>query len=88
MKNKKFYIISALLFYFLSFNAYSVEQFNFDVTEIQIIENGNKFIGLKRGKIKTNDGIIIDADNFEYDKTLNILKANGDVKITDNINIK
>ncbi len=86
MKNKKFYIISALLFYFLSFNAYSVEQFNFDVTEIQIIENGNKFIGLKRGKIKTNDGIIIDADNFEYDKTLNILKANGDVKITDNIN--
>ena len=27
------------------------KQFNFDVTEIEILENGNKFIGKKRGKI-------------------------------------
>ena len=27
--------------------AYTTEQFNFDVTEVQILENGNKFVGLK-----------------------------------------
>ena len=86
MINKKFYIICALILNLISFNAYSIEQFNFDVTEIQITENGNKFIGLNRGKIKTDDGIIIDANQFEYDKTLNILNANGDVRITDNVN--
>ena len=86
MKNKKFYIIFILIINLIFFNAYSIEQFNFDVTEIQITENGNKFIGLKRGKIKTDDGIIIDANQFEYDKTLNILNANGDVRITDNVN--
>ena len=41
------------------------EQFNFDVSEIEILDNGNKVIGSKRGKITTNDGVIISADKFE-----------------------
>ncbi len=27
----------------------AIEQFNFDITEIEITDNGNKFIGKKRG---------------------------------------
>ena len=62
------------------------EQFSFDVSEIEILENGNKIIGSKRGEISTNDGIIIEADNFTYKKNENILNANGKVIIKDTIN--
>ncbi len=82
----KLTIFSILFFYLFSLNSFSYEEFNFDVTEVQILENGNKFIGTKRGQIKTNEGIIIDADNFEYYKNLNILNASGNVKINDTIN--
>ena len=78
---KIFYI---LFFYLIFFNAHSNEQFNFDVTEIEILDNGNKFIGSKRGVITTNDGITINADEFEYDKKQNILSAEGNVKIQNN----
>ena len=44
------------------------EQFNFDVTEIEILEKGNKVKGLNRGRVTTNDGIILDADTFVYEK--------------------
>ena len=33
-----------------------------------ISENGNKVYGYKKGTIKTDNGIIITADEFEYDK--------------------
>ena len=62
------------------------EQFNFSITEIEIFEKGNKFRGLKRGTITTDNGISLDADRFEYDKNLNILKAFGNVIINDEIN--
>ena len=86
MKNKLFKIFIIIFFNSIFFNVYSAEVFTFDVTEIQILENGNKFIGIKRGTIKSNDGILIKADKFEYNKQLNILNANGNVEITDNIN--
>ena len=85
MKNNMIRIILILFFLFCS-NANSSEQFNFDITEVQILENGNKFIGTKRGKITTDDDVIIDANKFEYDKNLNILNASGNVKISDNLN--
>ena len=64
----------------------SNEQFNFDVTEVEILENGNKIVGKRRGKILTNDGIEINADKFEYYKESNILNASGNVLIIDSIN--
>ncbi len=85
MKNKMLRIILILFFVFYS-NAYSSEQFNFDITEVEILENGNKFVGTKRGKITTDDDVIIDANKFEYDKNLNILNASGNVKISDKLN--
>ena len=85
MKNNMLKISLILFFLLFSFGANSVEQFNFDVTEIEIIDNGNKFLGKKRGKITTNEGLVIEADEFEYNKKLNILNATGNIIINDNI---
>ena len=81
MLNKIYKLLLILLISIISSNVHSSEQFTFDITEIEISENGQKFIGKKRGKINTNNNIIIKANEFEYDKKLNILKANGNVEI-------
>ena len=87
MKNKIINILSGILFLLLiSINVYASEQFNFDVTEVEILENGNKFVGKKRGTISTDNGIIIKANEFIYEKKINVLNAYGDVKIFDKIN--
>ena len=76
------------LFLFISlfrFESYAQDQFNFDITEVEILEEGNIFKGYKRGKITTNNGISINADKFDYNKKLNILNSYGDVLFYDNI---
>ncbi len=67
----------------INFNAFSQEQFNFDITEIQILEEGNLFVGDKKGTITTDNNIIINSNRFEYDKKLNILKTFGQSKLND-----
>ena len=74
-----FLIVSKLFF----FSANSAEQFNFDITEIEILQNGDVIKGIKKGTVSTNDGIIITADTFIYKKLLNILSAEGNVTIKD-----
>ena len=84
MINKLLYIfIIFFLNIFINFNTYGAEEFNFDVTEVEILENGNIFKGIKKGTIKTNDGVTITADTFIYDKVSNILNASGNVEIYD-----
>ena len=63
----------------------SEEKFNFDVTEAEIKNDGNTFIGKKRGVASTENGIFITANNFEYDKLLNILYADGNVILDDTL---
>ena len=58
MKNKLFIIFIVLFFNFVFFKALGAESFNFDVTEIQVLENGNKFVGTKRGTITSSNGIV------------------------------
>ena len=70
-------MIVTLLF---TVNLTANEQFNFNVTEIEIKENGNKFFGKKGGVATTDDGLFIEAKEFEYDKISNILKVNGKVR--------
>ena len=82
----KFKILIFIIFIFQSNILLAQDQFNFDVTEIEIKENGNKFFGLKRGTITTESGLVINADKFIYDKILNILDAQGNVKIIDKLN--
>ena len=69
-----------------TFKANSNDQISFDVSEVEILDGGNKIIGSKRGNITTNNGITIEADNFEFDKIKNILVASGEVVIEDKIN--
>ena len=77
------YLAIFCLINFLVFNANSFEQFNFDVTDIEILENGRIFKGSNKGVVKANNGIVIKANSFEYDKVTNVLKANGNVKMED-----
>ena len=86
MKNKIFKFAFIIFFLIVPVSSNSQEQFNFDITQIDILQNGNKFVGTKRGVITSNNGIVINADEFEYDKKLNILKARGNVQIVDEIN--
>ncbi len=78
MQNK---IIIFLFFFNFCFNALASEQFIFNVSKIEILENGNKIIGSERGIIESDSGINIEADNFQYDKNRNILNVNGGVII-------
>ncbi len=85
MINNKFKI---LVFLFLSIsliNTYSIanEEFNFDVTEVEIKEDGNRFYGKKGGIATTPDGLYIEGEEFDYDKLSNILIITGKIKFDD-----
>ena len=45
-----------------------------------------KFLVVIKGKITSNNGLTLLADNFEYNKSSKLLKANGNIKIEDKIN--
>ncbi len=83
MKNK---FITILLILILKINCYSLvlsDEFIFEVSDIEILENGNLYKGNNRGKIKTDKQIEILSDNFEYSKNANKLKSYGKVQLTD-----
>ncbi len=87
MKNKKSILIfiTTILFIFNS-TAYAVNEFNFDVTNIEILENGKIYKGKNRGIINTENGVVVNANEFEYNKDTNILITTGNVKIEDTVN--
>jgi LPS-assembly protein len=87
MKNKiRYFIIVVILNFSIIIDVNSNEPFNFNVTELEIIDNGDTIKGYKGGTATTDNGLKIKADTFVYDKVLNILNAFGNVKITDEIN--
>ena len=79
-------IFFSILFHLITFNLYGNEQISFDVTEIEITDGGDKIIGKNRGIINSNEEITIEADEFEFDKKKNTLKAKGNISIIDQIN--
>ena len=79
-------IFFSIFFHLISFNLFGNEQLSFDVTEIEILDGGDRIIGKNRGVIKSNDGIVIEADEFEFNKIKNILQAQGNILIEDQIN--
>ena len=82
MKNnlKKITLI-IILSIFILLPAFS-DDFTFNVSEIEIKENGNKYKGINGGTVLSGNLKII-SDTFEYDKISNIIEAYGDVKIID-----
>mgnify|MGYP001422229412 FL=1 len=86
MKNKNYNLLLVLfLIIFINFKANSNEQFSFDVTNVEILQNGKIFRGLNKGVATSNNGIVISADSFEYNKETNILIAKDNVKMEDTI---
>ena len=86
MKNNILKILIVLFFSLIQLNVSASEQFNFEVTELEITNQGNIIRGLNRGTATSESGIIIEADYFEYDKIKNILKAKGNVIFNDQAN--
>jgi len=84
MKNNLKYF---LIIIFLSLNApqntSANEPFIFDVTEIEILENGNQINGYQGGTAVSEDGSKIIGENFYYNKLTNILEVEGNVRYID-----
>jgi len=83
MKNSFLKIILTLILLLGFFNLAFADEFIFNITEIEITDNGNIYKGTKRGKITTSDEIEITSDNFNYLKKINRLKAYGNAQILD-----
>ena len=82
MKNK-ILSLSLLFLVVLIFPTKAQETFEFDVTEIEILENGNIYKGLKRGVVTSDNGITLESENFKYDKIKYILYTDGKVFFND-----
>ena len=86
MKNKLINIFLVLIFNLIFFNFTVAEEFNFNITELQVTESGNLITGIKGGTVTTrNNEIIITAENFKYNKLSTLLEAEGNVKLVDKI---
>ena len=86
MKNKFIIIFLTFIFSLNSLCLASADEFNFDITELQVTEDGNLIKGIKGGIATTkNNEIVIIADNFTYNKLSTLLEAKGNVKLIDKI---
>ena len=87
MKNRfKNFLLILIYSFFTLKSVYATEPFVFNVTEIEILENGNKINGYNGGTAISEDGSEITAKNFFYNKITNILEAIGDVRYSNKIN--
>ncbi len=84
MKNRYIYLlINLFLNLIIISNLYSQEIFNFNVSELEITQNGNLYKGVNGGEILTNDGVSITSENFEYNKLATSLIAYKNVQLKD-----
>jgi len=83
MKNKIITIFLILIFNLSSSNFSISEEFTFEVTDLEILENNTIYKGNNRGKVITDTQVELISDNFEYLKKINRLEANGNVQLTD-----
>ena len=84
MRNKfKSSIFIFIILFLTCKSANTNEPFVFDVTEVEILENGNQIKGYKGGTATSQDGSTISAKNFYYNKLTNILETFGNVKYFD-----
>ena len=83
MKNKFVTFFFIILIPFWNFKSVSSEEFIFEVSDLQITENGNIFKGNNRGKIITDNSLELVSNNLKYLKKINQLEANGDVQLFD-----
>ena len=86
MKNKlKVYISILICLFLISKKVNANEPFVFDITEIEVLQDGNQINGYNGGKVTSEDGSTITAQNFFYNKLTNILETSGNVKYLDKV---
>ena len=83
MKNKFITLLFVVFLNLSPLNLTFADEFTFEVSNIEIIENGNIYKGSNRGKVTTDNQTEIISNNFEYLKKKNRLEANGNVILTD-----
>jgi len=83
MKNKFIVVFFLILLNSTLSKSIMAEEFTFEVSTLEITDNGNTFKGKSRGKIIANTQLELLSDNFEYFKNTNQLIANGDVQLFD-----
>ena len=87
MKNKKKIIHLCSIFILFFFNiALSNEKIDYSSNTIKILENGNIVSGQGDVKILIDDNIIINSENFEYNKKIGQYRMFGKVQFNDKIN--
>ncbi len=89
-KNLKLFFLIGLIFLNNQFDLRS-DDFYFEGQEIQILNDGNKLLSKKGIKITSNDDLVFEGNEFEYNKLTQELILSDDVRITDitrNIKIK
>ena len=84
MKNS-FIKTAIILFTFFSYLECFATDFNFEVTEIQISDNGNTYNGINGGTVTTDNGIKITSNSFKYNKLTSLLETKGNVVLFDKI---
>ena len=75
MKNKFRIYLKIIFFYLIIINHVYANEFNFDALEIKISDNGNIINATEGIATSNNDGIIIKAGKFLYNKKLSTLNA-------------
>ena len=86
MKNKFITAIFLTLLNLHSPNEVLAKEFIFEMSNLEITDNGNIYKSRNRGKIITDTQLELVSDNFEYLKKTNQLKAEGNVQLFDSKN--
>ena len=86
MKNKKTLPIFIIFFCLLSIKIVFSEEIIFETPEIEMYENGTILKAYKGGKAIIDSNNTVIADKFDYNKKTEILSAEGNVEIIDNLN--
>ena len=73
MKNKLIIMILLILLDLSLSKLVTAKEFLFEVSSLEIIDNGNIYKGNNRGKIIANTQLELLSDNFEYSKKSNVL---------------
>ena len=83
MKNKILVIFLTLAFSLSFSNFARADEFTFEVTDMDVLENNTVYKGNNRGKVITDTQVELISDNFLYLKKVNRLEAFGSVQLTD-----
>ena len=83
MKNRIIIILLILIFNISPLSFANSDEFTFEVTDLEILENNTVYKGNNRGKVVTDTQVELMSDNFIYLKKINRLETNGNVELTD-----